>query len=168
MENPQHESRKDSVMPQKNLVSLRAVITYRPLRGAVDTRNAWRVGDAQRRRSAQDRFSLATRGCLSAPRSPRVPPPAATRRPPREGEVSVVVGIFFKKKSNMNEDERSTSSASLHAHTQLHHPTLRFFNRLPPLSVTLHFLREFFRKIEHGTCSATLYRAYSSNPKNCE
>jgi hypothetical protein len=68
----------------------------------------------------------------------------------------------------MKEEERSTSSASLHAHTQLHHPTLRFFNRLTPLSVTLHFLREFIRKIEHGTCSATLYRAYSSNPKNCE
>jgi hypothetical protein len=40
--------------------------------------------------------------------------------------------------------------------TQMHHPILFFFNRLPPLSVTLHFLREFNRKFARTSCSATL------------
>jgi hypothetical protein len=79
--------------------------------------------------------------------------------------------MFFESEKFFPENfqhERSTSSAASHTHTQVHHPTLSFFNRLTPLSVTLHFFREFIRKNEHGTCSATLFRAYSLNPKNCD
>ncbi|HVT24451.1 MAG TPA: hypothetical protein VHD95_07475 [Rhizomicrobium sp.] len=72
--------------------------------------------------------------------------------------------IFSKKNSNMNEIESQHLPFDSSART-IASPHFVFFQSFNPPQRNAAFSS---RKISHGTCSATLFRAYSLNPKNCD